>query len=298
MPQGPIASWTRQDYEVAAQEYFESLPLEHFMESTPHATQRKITLESFDLIKLERPELEMCSELLIQYPMNGGLGQVCPDNMLLETETPLEALGSFNLPFESGRRILWTFEYVSPDSHRKDYIENARKYGRELKIPYYMVFDPHAKELDLFRLSGSDYVSVRPNAAGRLPVPELELEVGLLDGWVRYWFRGRLIPLPAELQQQLDEMAEQLDKAREEAVLERRRAEREAKLAQRQAKRADEEKKRADEAARKATEAKKEARAAIKQAKKTEQLMAEKDVEVERLRNLLAQIQGGGTVGK
>ncbi len=259
MPQGPIASWTRADYEVAAQEYFESLPLEHFMESTPLATQRKITLESFDLIKLERPELEMCSELLIQYPLNGGLGQVCPDNMLLETETPLEPLGSFNLPFESGRRILWTFEYVSPDSHRKDYIDNARKYGRELKIPYYMVFDPHSKELDLFRLSGSDYASVRPNAVGRLPVPELELEIGLLDGWVRYWFRGRLIPLLAELQQQIDEMADRLDKAREEAVLEQRRAERATK-------RADEEKKLTERATKRAEEATKHAEEATKHA--------------------------------
>ena len=37
---------TAQDYERAAQEYLESLPLEHFMEGTTQSIQREITLES------------------------------------------------------------------------------------------------------------------------------------------------------------------------------------------------------------------------------------------------------------
>ena len=37
-------------YERLANEYCRSLPLEHFIESTDQATQRKITLESLDLV--------------------------------------------------------------------------------------------------------------------------------------------------------------------------------------------------------------------------------------------------------
>ena len=37
-------------YYEAAQEYLRSLPLEHFMESTPQAHQREITLASLALV--------------------------------------------------------------------------------------------------------------------------------------------------------------------------------------------------------------------------------------------------------
>ena len=48
------------------------------------------------------------------------------------------------------------------------------------------------------------YVTVLPNEQGRYPIPELEVEAALLDEWVRFWFRGKLLPLPAELQHELD----------------------------------------------------------------------------------------------
>jgi hypothetical protein len=45
---------------------------------------------------------------------------------------------------------------------------------------------------------------VKPNAAGRFEVPELEIEVALLDGWVRFWYQGKLLPLPGEMLHELD----------------------------------------------------------------------------------------------
>ena len=35
--------------------------------------------------------------------------------------------------------------------------------------------------------------------------------MGILDGWVRYWFRGERLPLPADLQRDLDQLRRQLD---------------------------------------------------------------------------------------
>ena len=40
---------------------------------------------------------------------------------------------------------------------------------------------------------------MKPNKAGRLAVPELETEAAILDGWVRFWFHGELVPLPGDL---------------------------------------------------------------------------------------------------
>ena len=46
-------------YEKAAEDYLRSLPLEHFMESTPHATQRKISWDSLELLAELRPDVHV-----------------------------------------------------------------------------------------------------------------------------------------------------------------------------------------------------------------------------------------------
>src|SRR5262249_44214572 len=58
-------------YEEAAQAYLRSLPPEHFMEATAQATQRKITLESLDVLRVHRPDVQVFNELLVQYPLPG-----------------------------------------------------------------------------------------------------------------------------------------------------------------------------------------------------------------------------------
>ena len=67
------------------------------------------------------------------------------------------------------------------------------------------MFYPDGQELTLYHLEGKKYQSVKPNEAKRYAIPELDLELALLDGWVRYWYKGELLPLPAELQRNLDD---------------------------------------------------------------------------------------------
>ena len=87
------------EYEEYAQEYLRSLPPEHFMESTSQATQRKIVLESLDLVHARRPEVQIFSELLVQYPYNreSRPHQVVPDNMvvLYEKKSKRGAVSTF-----------------------------------------------------------------------------------------------------------------------------------------------------------------------------------------------------------
>jgi Uma2 family endonuclease len=221
------------NYEEAAQAYLRSLPPEHFMEAIPQARQREITLASFALVRARRKDVQVFNELLVQYPLRQRqrLGQIVPDNMVILCEQPSKAISSFNLPLEPAGPF-WVFEYVSNSNKRKDYEESFDKYERELKVPYYLVFYPDSQDLTLYRHNGRRYVTVKPNGNGRYPVPELEMEVGLLDGWVRYWYQGELLPLPEELQRELDEA--------------RRRADDEKRRADDEKRRADDEKRRAD----------------------------------------------------
>jgi len=214
------------EYENAAQAYLRSLPPEHFMEAVPQATQRKIFVVSADLIEPHHPEMHSFNELLVQYPHGRPpvIRQVVPDNMVVLHDGPIRAATSFNLPLQPVGPF-WVLEYVSKGSQRKDYEESFDKYEKELKVPYYLVFYPDNQELTLCHRGRTRYVSVKPNAAGRLAIPELEIEVTILGGWVRFWFRGRLLPLPAELQREVEEMRAQLDAAQQALESANRRAE-------------------------------------------------------------------------
>ena len=211
-------------YEQAAYEYSCRLKIENLMEARPQATQREITLESLALLKARRADVHVFNELLIQYPRprQSKLGQVVPDNMVVLSDKPIKATTSFNLPFEPAGPF-WVLEYVSKGSKRKDYEENHRKYERELRVPYYLVFYSHGQKLTLYHHNGRRYVTVKANEHGRYAIPELELEVGLLDGWVRYWNKGQLLPLPAEMQRELSEAKRRVAQLEEElAVLKQR----------------------------------------------------------------------------
>src|SRR5262245_40813438 len=116
-------------YAEYAQEYLRKLSLEHFMESTPQATQRKITLAAFDQIHLARPEVQVFNELLVQYPLPGQKrpGQVVPDNMVVIHEEKIKAEGSYDIPVQPVG-LFMTLEYVSKRNRRKDYDDNFDKY--------------------------------------------------------------------------------------------------------------------------------------------------------------------------
>ncbi len=199
---------TRLVYERDASRYLQSLPLEHFMESTEQSTQRKIALKSFDVIARYRPDIQCFSELLIQYVKPGEdpdkPSRVVPDNMVIVHEVPIEASGSFMAPIQPVGPTL-VLEYVSKSNERKDYEESYRKYERELKVPFYLVFNADAEELHVFRSVKGRFQSVELNEAGRCEIPDLELEAALLDGWVRFWFRGKLVPPTGDLVDQVEE---------------------------------------------------------------------------------------------
>src|SRR5262245_30561784 len=178
-------------YEEAAQQYLRSLPPEHFMEATPQATQRKITLESFDLVHAHQPEVHVFNELLVQYPRprKRQPGQVVPDNMVVVSDHPIQAVNSYNVPLEPAPPF-WVLEYVSKHSQRKDYEESFYKYEHELQVPYCLLFYPDIQDLRLYRHTGKRYAMVKPTQQGRRVVRPLHMEVGLLEGWVRFWYQG------------------------------------------------------------------------------------------------------------
>jgi Uma2 family endonuclease len=220
-------------YAASARAYLRSLTQEHFMEATAQATQREITLESLALVKPRRPDVHVFNELLVQFrrPGRKKLGQVVPDNMVVLYDGPIHADGSFDLPTQPAGPF-FVLEYVSKGSERKDYEDSYDKYEQELKVPYYLLFYPDNQELTLYHHDGEKYVSVKPNERGRLTIPELEMEVAIHEGWARFWFRGEMLPLPADLQAALEEMSRRLADTSRRLAEETRRADEATRRAQ------------------------------------------------------------------
>jgi hypothetical protein len=247
----------RIEYEEAAEAYLRSLPPEHFMEAFAQATQRKITVASFEVIAVERPDIQLFNELLLQYPLKrpARIGQVVPDNVAMVHNEPLVVKGSYDLPLQPVGPF-WVMEYVSKYTKRKDYEGSFHKYERELKVPYYLLFYPDNQEMTLFRYNGRKYVSVKPNGQGRCAVAGLDVEVALQDGWVRFWFRGQLVPLPGDLLRELESVRQQLQDALRRADEEKSRADEETGRANEERRRADEETSRTNEEKRRADEEK------------------------------------------
>jgi hypothetical protein len=208
---------TRLGYSYAAAAYWFIEKRCHEEIAPARARQREITAWSFAVIRGVRPDIQAFTALLIQFPQPGTdePDQVRPDNVVVIHPEPIEPGVSFATPFEPCAPSL-VLEY-EPERAIPEV------YERGLQAPCYFLFDPDGQEVTLSRLGGDGYTPVTPNPAGRLPIPELELEAGLLDGWVRFWFRGELVPLPGDVLRERD--AERQARLAAEAELARLREE-------------------------------------------------------------------------
>ena len=170
-------------YFQAAQEYLRRLTDENHMEATVQAYQRKVTLESLDLVSARRSEVQVFNELLVQYPKEGTRqpGQVVPDNMVVLYDRPLQVEGSYDVPLQPVSPF-WVLEYVSKNSRRKDYELSMAKYEHQLKVPYYLLFVPDEQEMTLYRHTGEKYVSVKPDAQERDCASGVGVGVGAARG--------------------------------------------------------------------------------------------------------------------
>ncbi len=233
-------------YEHCAKKYMRSLPLEHFAEAFGQSHQRGITLKSLAVLTARRPDVQVFNELLVQYHCgrDARLRQVVPDNMIVVWHEPIKANLSYALPLQPVRP-LWVIDYLSKHSKRKDYKDHFRKYERELKVSYYLQIDTDKHQFTLYHHTGKKYVPVKPNASDRLVLPELNLEIGLLEKTVRYWYQGQLLLLPSELLHEIESIRKQIEKYHRIAdeakkarlALERKRKRLRAKLSREQTQR-------------------------------------------------------------
>ena len=191
-------------FDRAADEYRAFLKKKHpahFWKSVAESEQRHITNTSLDMLASKRSDVHVYGELLIQWRNEKGkLRRVVPDNMVVLAEQRPDVTTNFAIEVQKTRPF-FVLEYVSETNKRKHYQKSYDKYETELNVPYYSIFhldDPKLSLLAYDKQQGK-YQSLPPNQNGRYAIRELDLEVGLLDGWERFWWKGVLLLTTTEL---------------------------------------------------------------------------------------------------
>ena len=181
------------------------------MEPTSQATQREITLESLALVRARRPEVQVFNELLVQYPGRAarGLGRWCPT--IWSSFTISRSRRRAAMTCHCSRSALsGCWNMFRRGITRKDYDDNMRKYEARAEGSVLPAIRPRPARIDVVPAHRGSLSLGPPDADGRCAIPELDLSLGLRHSWLRFWYQGELLPLPADLQRALDAVKQQL----------------------------------------------------------------------------------------
>lgn len=114
--------------------------------------------------------------------------------------------------WKEGVRPLIVIEYVSGDgSEERDTTpEKGKKwvYENPIGATYYVIFDPQKAEIEAYELVRRQFQLIKPTTAGRVPIPDLRIELGIWEGkfhdmegaWLRPWdaHTGQMMSLAEE----------------------------------------------------------------------------------------------------
>lgn len=152
---------------------------------------------------------------------------------------------------ENGRTPDVVIEVISPSSAGTDRGIKKKIYAQQMKVARYFLYDPFEATVEGYALRDGAYLLIEPDANGRLPVSNLGLSLGVLEGtaygidvpWLR-WFDGDTpLPTPNEIaDKQIRRSKQEAERAQQEAERagkEALRATQEAERAQHEASRAD-----------------------------------------------------------
>ena len=118
-------------------------------------------------------------------------------------------------------------------------------YEKVIRPAIYAIFDVMSGELEAYQFVGARFERITPNERGRVPIPGLDVELGVWHGyfineqapWLRWWDRrGELLPIDAE---RVEVLVRRADAESRRAEAESRRADVESRRAEAESRRAD-----------------------------------------------------------
>lgn len=189
-------------------------------------------IEVLEDVLAERPDAYVAGNNFLYWREGDPSACVSPDGYVVLGLSKGDRR-TFKVWEEGGRTPDFVMEVTSNSTHADDRGRKKAIYEEVLQVPDYFLFDPTEDwiegRLRGFTLEGGRYRELAPDSRGRLVSRVLGLELGVVDGRLRFFRLGAADPIPT----------------RRERIA---RAERERGLAELERERADLERERADRA--------------------------------------------------
>jgi Uma2 family endonuclease len=173
----------------------------------------------------------LACELAVLYP---GEEAFSPDLLAVVDVADAERERDSWRVFDEGRGLDFVLELHNRSKADKDLVDKVHRYAR-LRIPEYFAFDCQRQVLRGWRLStaGGAYVPIVPQG-GRFPSLQLDLELAVLDGRLRFFLGQALVPSSHELIARLEGMVDRQQQALDESERQREDSERQREDSERQ----------------------------------------------------------------
>jgi Uma2 family endonuclease len=180
------------------------------METDRHRRQMNVMIESLELAWHERDDFYVGGDMFVyfsnhQVRNNDFRG---PD-VFVVLDVVRRERKSWVAWEEGGSLPDVVIELTSESTTAVDHGVKKTLYARKLRVPVYVIFDPHSGALEVFLLDHKTrtYHPLSPNAEGRVEVEILDLFVGVhptrigtVEAPLLRWFdrAGRVLPLASE----------------------------------------------------------------------------------------------------
>ena len=178
-------------------------------------THRNLLLRMVDLLQNAFPESYVSGNICLYYEEGNPRKMISPDTLLCRAQP--KAKRRVYHAWEPNSQLDLVMEFSSTHTKREDHHKKKQIYANILKVPYYLIFDPHAMYLHFFELKDVGYQLIESNAQGHWEMPLLGIQVGLEVPNTLRLFDAEGFPIltTAEQEAQRADQAEQ--RARREA---------------------------------------------------------------------------------
>jgi Putative restriction endonuclease len=202
--------------------------------------------ESLEIAQRIQPQMLIATNFGLCATMNGELVIKAPDWLYVPSVKEQLASRNSYTPNLEGDLPAIVMEFLSATECGEYSIKPTYPpgkwffYEQILQVPIYVIFEPGAGLLELYRLRNGKYELEQPDENGRHWLPEIDLYLGTWNGsktdrsgyWLRWWSQSSAI---------LPWAVEQIEAERQRAEQESQRAEQESQRAEQESQRADRE---------------------------------------------------------
>ena len=202
---------------------------------------RDLLLRMVDLLKNAFPNAYVSGNICLYYEQGNPKKMISPDSLLCRSQPPAQK--RIYRAWTEHAQLDLVMEFSSFGTKRIDHSKKKQIYEQILKVPYYVIFDPHAVYLNVFALKEGHYQLIEAEVEGRCFLTNLGIQIAIENGNSLRLFDMQGSPILTGEEREAQRAEQEAQRAEQEA----QRAEQEAQKTMRLEQELRQQKEQADE---------------------------------------------------